>query len=306
MKNLVIIGNGFDLFHGIKSSYWDFKEYLEEMGEDEFIRALERYIYSDELWSSFECTLGNMDYEAVEENNSCYLLGYGDENWSDSAHHDYQMMISEELSFSDNISAYIKNWILSLQTIRKKKISTNIINQDNIFISFNYTDTLEQTYNIPRERILYIHGKAKESTELIVGHGDESMITSMIQKDFSTEEEEEAYIEYMEGYDVRELEAEEIIRGYFRSTYKNVNSIIKNNLSFFNKLHKIRRVYIIGHSLADVDLQYFSFLFDYLTEDIDWIVTYHKEYEKRDFITKLLSIGIQRENIYMYRTEQLK
>ncbi len=43
-----------------------------------------------------------------------------------------------------------------------------------------------------------------------------------------------------------------------------------------------------------------------LLEDIDWIVTYHKEYEKRDFITKLLSIGIQRENIYMYRTEQLK
>ena len=123
------------------------------------------------------------------------LLPY-DEHWSDSAHHDYQMMISEELSFSENISAYIKNWILSLQTIREKKISTNIINQDNIFISFNYTDTLEQTYNIPRERILYIHGKAKESTELIVGHGDESMITSMVQKDFSTEGEEEAYIEY--------------------------------------------------------------------------------------------------------------
>ena len=58
---------------------------------------------------------------------------------------------------------------------------------------------------------MYIHGKAKESTELIVGHGDESMITSMVQKDLSTEE---AYIEYMEGYDVRELEAEEIIREY--------------------------------------------------------------------------------------------
>ena len=40
MRNLVIIGNGFDLFHGIKSSYWDFKEYLEEIGEDEFIRTL--------------------------------------------------------------------------------------------------------------------------------------------------------------------------------------------------------------------------------------------------------------------------
>lgn len=304
MRNLVIIGNGFDLFHGIKSSYWDFKEYLKEMGEDEFIKALERYIYSDELWSSFEYALGSMDYEALEENNSCYLLGYGDEDWSDSAHHDYQMMISEELSFSENISAYIKNWILSLQTAREKKISTDIINQDNVFVSFNYTDTLEQTYNIPREKILYIHGKAKELTELIVGHGDESMITSMVQKDFSTEEE--AYIEYMEGYDIRELEAEEIIRGYFRSTYKNVNNIIQNNLSFFNKLHKIRRVYIIGHSLADVDLRYFSFLFDCLTEHIDWIVTYHKEYEKRDFITKLLSIGIHRENIYMYRTEQLK
>lgn len=31
-ETLVISGNGFDIFHGIRSSYWDFKRYLEEKG----------------------------------------------------------------------------------------------------------------------------------------------------------------------------------------------------------------------------------------------------------------------------------
>ena len=31
MNRMLIVGNGFDLEHGLKTTYWDFREYLEEI-----------------------------------------------------------------------------------------------------------------------------------------------------------------------------------------------------------------------------------------------------------------------------------
>lgn len=211
-KRLVIIGNGFDRFHDIKSSYWDFKEYLSEVGKTYFMDALEKYIDSDELWCSFESALAKLDYDSLMDDNSCYMLSYSDENWKDSAHHDYQYMIENELDFSDDIPMHLKEWILSLDTKRKAILNHELINNDSVFLNFNYTDTLEKTYEINRRNILYIHGKAKEDGRLIVGHGDKTSTEDKIKHEFSSEEEKEVYYEYMSGLDVRQLEADEIIR----------------------------------------------------------------------------------------------
>jgi hypothetical protein len=54
---LIIIGNGFDLYHGIKSSYYNFKEYLYNNSHINFLISIEKYIPSDELWSNFEQAL---------------------------------------------------------------------------------------------------------------------------------------------------------------------------------------------------------------------------------------------------------
>lgn len=304
-ESLVIIGNGFDRFHDIKSSYWNFKEYLEESKEWGFKESLERYISSDELWSSFEYALGCLDYDAVRDNNSCYMLGYGDDNWRDSAHHDYQMMISEELVFANEISEYIKNWILSLDTKREQKLSCDIINQDNLYISFNYTDTLEKTYNISNERILYIHGKALRDNQLIVGHGDSTMTIDDVPPEFESEEEADAYLEYMSSTDVREMEADEIIKNYFKCTYKDVDEIIKRHREFLTDLNGIRNVFILGHSLADVDLQYFAVLNEILGQDVFWTVTYYTDDEREGFLFQLQKCGIGQDMIRMCKMEEL-
>lgn len=304
-ESLVIIGNGFDIFHGIRSSYWDFKRYLEKNREHGFIDALESYISSDELWCSFEYALGCLDFNAVKDSNSCYLLGYGDDNWRDSAHHDYQMMISEELQFAKDIPNYLREWILSLETRKEQKISNNVLNSNNTYISFNYTDTLEQTYDIPRNKILYVHGKALESGQLIVGHGNSAMTINKTPSEFATEDEKEAYIEYMESIDIREQEAEEIIRGYFVATYKNVDQIIRYYYSFFTGLKGIKQLYVLGHSLADVDLPYFALLNQILGQDITWIVTYYKDYEREEFMFQLQKCGIKWKQIITCKMEQL-
>lgn len=41
MKKLVIIGNGFDIAHNLKTSYWDFREFLKKEHE-QFLYAFER------------------------------------------------------------------------------------------------------------------------------------------------------------------------------------------------------------------------------------------------------------------------
>lgn len=304
-KKLIIIGNGFDLFHGIKSSYWNFKEYLGQMGYYSFVNSLEKYIDSDELWSSFEYALGILDSDSLKEDNSCYMLGYGDDNWRDSAHHDYQMMIAEELKFAKDIPVYLEDWILSLNTHRQRKISSDVISSNNVFLNFNYTDTLEISYGINRQKILYIHGKARKYGQLVAGHGNRKMIAVSNQQLFATEEEQEVYYEYMMGMDVREQEAQEIIRNYFKSTYKDVDRIMKYYKEFFFNLKDIKAVYILGHSLADVDLPYFKIINDLLGPQVQWTVTYYEE-EDIDFLwLQLMKAGVGLHQIHMCRMEQL-
>ena len=57
----------------------------------------DRYIPEEELWFQFEMALGELDKYQVQEENASYYLDYGDENWKDSANHDFQFMV-EQLS----------------------------------------------------------------------------------------------------------------------------------------------------------------------------------------------------------------
>lgn len=80
LKTLYIIGNGFDIAHNLPTSYWHFREYLEDMHQD-FLADFE-YLYNigriglsdpresertvskwkkaicDTLWSDFEDKMG--------------------------------------------------------------------------------------------------------------------------------------------------------------------------------------------------------------------------------------------------------
>lgn len=304
-RKLVIIGNGFDRFHGIPSSYWDFKKYLCEKGYYAFVETLENYIDSDELWSDFESELAQLDYERVKDDNSCYMLSYSDDEWRDSAHHDYQYMIRKDLSFSADIPVFLKEWILSLDTKRKRRIGREIINNENMFLNFNYTDTLENTYGINGANIVHIHGNALETEKLIVGHGNEELTKDNIQREFSSEEEENAYFEYISGFDVRELEGEKIIRGYFVDTYKDVNKIMMTNQGVLENYRGIKDVYVLGHSVEYVDLPYFERINNILGEDVSWTVTFYGDGEEKKIRKTLMSIGISRDRIHMCKMEQL-
>ena len=59
--NLVIIGNGFDLHHGLKSGYWHYKEWLRN-AHPELTEKLNQYFnVSGDWWNDFEENLAKFD-----------------------------------------------------------------------------------------------------------------------------------------------------------------------------------------------------------------------------------------------------
>ena len=64
MKKLYIIGNGFDLWHGLPTSYDQFYQYAKETLDN-----LEEYFYIEEKkcgpWSDFENSIGTFDWKSM-------------------------------------------------------------------------------------------------------------------------------------------------------------------------------------------------------------------------------------------------
>lgn len=294
LKRLVVIGNGFDRAHNLPTEYSDFMKQLTEE-HAKFYNTICQYIPEDSLWASFEEALAELDDEQLKDENSCYLLGYGDENWRDSAHHDFQYMIGEALSFASEIAQYFSKWITDIDTCVSPIMPAYIVDKDNLYLSFNYTDTLEKVYNIPTENILYIHGKAVRGDKLIVGHHHDDLVKDEPELEFESEEERQLYYEHYDE-DVRVTEANGIIKSYFKDTYKDTASIIQLNRQFFDSLSTIEEIYIYGHSLSSIDMDYFNEIKKCVSNHCKWNITYHddKGHKRAETFVKILNLPLYR------------
>lgn len=296
LQRLVIIGNGFDLAHKLPTTYWHFKKQLSDEHADFYDRIC-KYLPENILWRCFEDALAELDDQQIQDDNSCYLLAYGDENWSDSAHQDFQFMIGKTLSFASDIPQYFSDWISDVDTCADPIMPSYIVDENNIYLSFNYTDTLEQVYNIPSENILYIHGKALRGDKLIVGHHSKDLIQKEPEPQFATEEERQLYYENYDE-DVRVTEAKGIIKSYFKTTYKDTETIIANNQQFFDSLADVEEIYIYGHSLSDIDLDYFCEIYNCVSPDCKWYVSYFDETAYQNANSFVERLGIQSYQFY--------
>ncbi len=117
-----------------------------------------------------------------------------------------------------------------------------------IFLNFNYTPSLQRLYRVPDDNILHIHGSAANPTErLILGHG------------WSPDPNPDPYRfeQIPEDADVRVIEGQRLIDRYFRDTFKPTSQVIESKASFFTRLSSVDRVFVMGHSVSEVDHPYF-------------------------------------------------
>lgn len=246
-RKLYIIGNGFDLHHGLKSSYYDFAQFLRR-SDHELYEHVQTFIPVENLWSEFEQNLAAIDVDTIRENAGDFLTSYGAEGWSDSNHHSYQNEIENITSkLSKDLRNEFYEWIINVNenVTNTKKLS---IDTTQLFLSFNYTSTLQKLYQIDKNKILFIHGNCENTVEnIVLGH------------DFNSHEAEELSSRVtLEDEDTRVVEGEAIIKKYFEDTFKPSAHLIKKNEFFFRSLFCISEIVVLGHSLGEVDRLYFE------------------------------------------------
>lgn len=306
MSKLYIIGNGFDLYHDLPSSYTKFGEYIKEHDNDVF-EAIEEYIFSSEptpeLWKNFEESLGHFNDDELREFAKTYLMDYGSEEWRDSAHHDYQYMINEVVKgLTDNLYKHLAAWALELDKVTPNNNRLSL-DKEAKYLSFNYTHTIENLY-APTGEILHIHGSIEDAnSQLVLGHGT-APAPHRTEDEIKNSMDEDSYIEYCEeraGEDPRVYEGENIIRGYWEESYKNTQQIIADNQTFFNDLQEVTEIHVIGLSFSSVDLNYIEEI-NKKVPDAKWIVCYHASNEEKEFKDILINdLGIKEGNIELKR-----
>ena len=281
MRKLFIIGNGFDRAHGLQTGYEDFHKYLKETysDADEDVDQLS-YVFQDkdggldcadneavgflmriitqaepdsEQWSALEESLGVLDYSEVFDGLIEQIDNEGDVDlWANAyqnedAANDLSVVI-------EKLSDYFTDWIGTLDLSKTGQIDSfkKLIESDDIFLNFNYTETLEVVYQVKNENVCHIHGKRGEA--LILGHG--------------RDEKEDEYSRNMSRY----TGAEGILSEIHYMLKKDTGKAIYKHDKFFRSLYQgIECIYSHGFSFGEVDQPYIKKICEILpTENITW------------------------------------
>lgn len=266
---LYIIGNGFDLHHGVQSSYAAFGEYLKEVDAETYDQ-LERYFSVDEnFWWEFEAQLAHLDTDSLIDDAGVHLASYGADDWSDSGHHDYEYELKRVVTaISSTLRRRFGEWVRQLVIPSPTMVTDKLLplRRDARYLTFNYTDTLQRLYGIPDASVLHIHGAAaREKDQLILGHGWERTPADYFTHNIDHE-----------SADVRVIGGYEIVDDYFTKTFKPTARVIETHQPFFQGLSGIKKIFIMGHSLSHVDLPYLMEMRRHLSDgEIQWQVSFH-------------------------------
>ncbi len=295
MKTLYIIGNGFDLHHGLKTSYKDFGEYLKYKNETLY-KLLETYIdfpeSDNDLWCRFEENLANLDTEAI--------ISMFPEQIRNVT---YSEFLSDMIS---DLIADFKKFILSIDVLNVNPTLLPLA-EDAVYLNFNYTSTLESLYDIDLKNILYIHKKAEiNNDKLIFGHAldpEDSRDKKWCPSGLSTIEEKK-WLENTYRWEFSCDPEREATLQYLSRSFKSTTKIIEQNLSFFNGLGEVEEVFVLGHSLSSVDLPYFEKIANSVRIEANWRVSFFEDDSRDTFRETLNSIGIN-NNLEIKRIEEL-
>lgn len=174
--SLYVIGNGFDMLHGVRSSYYDFSRTLGKRSTVRFY--LEKYLKTDDLWADFEGALGKINIEAMCQpyiiDNFLDINGaYDEDAGAAEIYMSAEMVVEPIISMSTELMDRFRKWIGSLHTNTNDRPLCNVI-KDGKVLNFNYTEFVEDLYGADAGNICYIHGCRKKTgrgrQRLILGH----------------------------------------------------------------------------------------------------------------------------------------
>ena len=291
MAKLFIIGNGFDLYHRMHTSYDNYRKFLEENNYHAAINFFERRINFDNdfcEWNDIE-NYSNLNCE--DHFNDIVSQNYpnvGDENFRDSNWNDINTI--SELEFSYGIQFYdslFQEWLKTVDVTREKiPLISSILSKDDFFISFNYTKTLEELYGIPDDHIFHIHGFLGDK-RLQFGsiNNNPFELKNTLESRYENEDFYGASVEYGVNNAV----------ALYQSAYKSIDRNLNELNSFLNKIENenvIDNVVVFGHALKTefMDKPYYERILVPRYRKNKWVLYFYSEEDKEkqfEFINDL-------------------
>ena len=272
MDTLYIIGNGFDLHHGLDTSYKNFRDNV--VLKTPNLRKLLLDLYGDAInedmwWSDFEAKLSDIDYNHLLNSDNGVAMG--------------GMKVQNFLT--GQLPPLFGKWIKSikLKNAPEKQLD---IDKDALFFTFNYSLVLEIIYEVNKDNIWHIHNSIEEVDSIIVGHdSDENRLVS----NYNSNGANKQYNSWI---------VDNIIPWAAKGA-KGVNKRIEENMENFNKYSTIKHIISMGFSFNEIDMPYIKAIISSNTnkKNIDWTIYYHQEGEDKTFINKLNSFKICDEQI---------
>ena len=304
MSTLYIFGNGFDIAHGINTPYSAFREFLKHNHED-FLTTFEAMYnilplddtepwYTEaaqkrwdesvlkDLWKSFEEEIGKPNVDEMHDAAQSMVDSMPSEGVLDTLNYYWK----DQYGFVTKLQEYVLEWLGTIDySAAKCKKKSLVDDQTDLFMSFNYTDTLERIYGI--ENVLYLHGGIPSccDTPPIMGHGNRYLIESYRRKAFEAQEES---IEWYESIC-------NAIADYCEALYKDTDSIIKQHEDFFEAVEDVDTIVCLGLSFGDVDIPYLERIKKSVNPETRWLIYYYGE-ESKDRLNNVFGIlGIRRQ-----------
>lgn len=362
-RHLYIIGNGFDLYHGARTSYADFRKYLLHHNVN-VVKSLEFFFgpqslrntvdsysefrwYTEDfkhlrikapetewaklfLWKDFERYLSSLNreklYDMLEwslprtKRQELQFLGSN-----------YKKAINGILSKIDLCTFELRyqfhKWIKTIHYAKGYKKRLLSIDNNARFLTFNYTTFLEDVYDIPSTNIKYIHGcKRDRYGSLVLGHCQDYQkgLNEWIHKNknrkryrlnlkdkkgnyfgnyklsylayFTDSPDEANWITEERHAAVVEVKKE--IEAYYQKNFKDSTDIICRNINFFTSLCDVESITVLGHSLGEVDHNYFKAIIDANREPqkVKWTFSWYSNEDKERIAKFKEQFGLQNVN----------
>lgn len=321
-NELYVTGNGFDLYHRLETTYQAFAFFLQEkhsMLHEYLVNYyglpwLDKNVPEDlwnPQWSYFEKAWVDLDIEIILGDFSDLSANPAAEDFRSRDWHTYQFEMERIVDvLTEELSKSFKEFILSVHLPSNPKVDLLDIRRYDAYLNFNYTNTLEKIYRIKHSAILYVHGFALNAHDkLILGHDVDpsSFKAKSIEppENFSEEELQEWYDRGEDGYEYSHDQAQTELLGYFAKSHKSTSEIINQNKGFFDSLSNISRVKVIGHSIGEVDHEYFKRIIKNVKPDAKWVVSYYSNKGKAEIINNLNSIGLKEDKIELVQINKL-
>ena len=269
-KNLILIGNGFDRWQDIPSSYENFRQYylahieqvakelgcsfyssVDDKGEEKKVTAVEliygnpfapKHLEADFFWN-LEARLDGIDDQIIN-------LYFGREK---EGIEKLNKAVEEAVLL---IQRLFSDWVVSLDISSLN--SGYRLTDDCFVINFNYTDTVEKRFGISPQNVYHIHGSAQCADTIIVGHAShpEMAFKELIERRFIKPLDPSKGLPRIDGL----YAIENALYKTDKHTADNIDQLCKTFVERGVHIEDIEHIYVLGHSFAKADYDYFEFI----------------------------------------------